>query len=267
MRAVARGEVLRANRGQSPFRKGGGTIPRPVRSALRTPTAFITAPPDYKLPFLTMRKSTMRIPVSIVLAAVWTALATPASAETRLLRFPDIHGDRVVFTYAGDLWSASTSGGTAVRLTSHPGQELFARFSPDGSEIAFTGQYDGDEQVYVMPSGGGVPKQLTFYPATGPLPTRWAYDNLVYDWSPDGEKILFRSLRDGNGVSEGRLHEVARGGGLAAPLPMPRAGAGVWSPDGVRLVYSPLFRDSAPGSATREAGRRTSTCSTPRPGS
>ncbi len=190
----------------------------------------------------------MRIPVSILPVwilpvAVLAALAHPAGAETRLLRFPDIHGDRVVFTYAGDLWSASTAGGTAVRLTSHPGQELFARFSPDGSQIAFTGQYDGDEQVYVMPAGGGVPKQLTFYPATGPLPTRWAYDNIVYDWSPDGEQILFRSLRDGNGVGEGRLHEVPRGGGLATALPMPRAGAGAWSPDGVRLVYSPLFRD------------------------
>ena len=190
----------------------------------------------------------MRIPVSIL--PVWilpvvvlAALAHPAGAETRLLRFPDIHGDRVVFTYAGDLWSASTAGGTAVRLTSHRGQELFARFSPDGSQIAFTGQYDGDEQVYVMPAGGGVPKQLTFYPATGPLPTRWGHDNIVYDWSPDGEKILFRSLRDGNGVAEGRLHEVPRGGGLPTPLPMPRAGAGAWSPQGNQLVYSPLFRD------------------------
>ena len=190
----------------------------------------------------------MRIPVSILPVwilpvAVLAALAHPAGAETRLLRFPDIHGDRVVFTYAGDLWSASTAGGTAVRLTSHPGLELFARFSPDGSEIAFTGQYDGDEQVYVMPAGGGVPKQLTFYPATGPLPTRWGHDNIVYDWSPDGEKILFRSLRDGNGVAEGRLHEVPRGGGLATALPMPRAGAGAWSPQGDQLVYSPLFRD------------------------
>ncbi len=190
----------------------------------------------------------MRIPVSILPVwilpvAVLAALAHPAGAETRLLRFPDIHGDRVVFTYAGDLWSASTAGGTAVRLTSHPGQELFARFSPDGSQIAFTGQYDGDEQVYVMPAGGGVPKQLTFYPATGPLPTRWGHDNIVYDWSPDGEQILFRSLRDGNGVGEGRLHEVPRGGGLATALPMPRAGAGAWSPQGDQLVYSPLFRD------------------------
>lgn len=185
----------------------------------------------------------MRI-LTLTFAAVSTALiAGSAEGQTRLLRFPDIHGERVVFTYAGDLWTVPSAGGTAVRLTSHPGQELFARFSPDGSEIAFTGQYDGDEQVYRMRAAGGVPKQLTFYPATGPLPTRWGYDNIVYDWSPDGGKILFRSLRDGVGVAEGRLHEVARDGGLPTALSMPRAGAGAWSPQGDRLVYSPLFRD------------------------
>ena len=86
-------------------------------------------------------------------------LATP------LLRFPDVHGDKIVFTYGGDLWTASTKGGAATRLTSHPGIELFAKFSPDGQQIAFTGQYDGDEQVYVVPASGGVPKQLTWYPA------------------------------------------------------------------------------------------------------
>ena len=166
-----------------------------------------------------------------------------ATAQTRLLRFPDLHGDRVVFTYAGDLWTVPATGGNAVRLTSHPGLEIFPRFSPDGSEIAFTGQYDGDEQVYVIPATGGSPKQLTFYPATGPLPTRWGYDNIVYDWSPDGSSILFRSLRDGVGVAEGRLFTVPREGGLPEPLPMPRAGAGAWSPDGGRILYSPLFRD------------------------
>ena len=164
-------------------------------------------------------------------------------ATTRLLRFPDVHGDRVVFTYAGDLWQASAAGGTATRLTSHPGLELFAKYSPDGNWIAFTGQYDGDEQVYVVPSGGGAPKKLTFYPATGPLPPRWGYDNQVYGWSPDGERILYRSLRDSFGASESRLYSVAAAGGLPEALPMPVAGAGAYAPDGKRLVYSPLFRD------------------------
>src|SRR6187402_3370147 len=85
--------------------------------------------------------------LSICAAAVLVLGAGPASAQTRLLRFPDIHGDKVVFTYAGDLWTASVSvgiGGAATRLTAHPGLEQFARFSPDGKWIAFMGQYDGD---------------------------------------------------------------------------------------------------------------------------
>ena len=176
---------------------------------------------------------------------VLIALLAPggADAQTKLLRFPDIHGDRVVFTYAGDLWTAPSDGGTATRLTTHPGLELFAKFSPDGEWIAFTGQYDGDEQVYVMPAGGGVPKQLTYYPARGPLPPRWGYDYQVYGWTPDGSAVLFRSLRDGWDLGDSRLYTVDVAGGLPEPLPMPQSGAGAFSPDGSRVVYSPKFRD------------------------
>ncbi|TNF72692.1 MAG: hypothetical protein EP299_09315 [Acidobacteria bacterium] len=117
----------------------------------------------------------------LLTAALCLALLTAgvSLAQTKLLRYPDIHGDQVIFTYAGDLWLASTSGGLARRLTAHPGQELFAKFSPDGEWIAFTGQYDGDEQVYVIPTTGGEPRQLTFYPARGPFAPRWGYDNQV----------------------------------------------------------------------------------------
>lgn len=171
------------------------------------------------------------------------AAAAVAAAQTKLLRFPDIHGDRVVFTYGGDLWLASSVGGTAWRLTAHPGQELFAKFSPDGEWIAFTGQYDGDEQVYVVPSAGGTPRQLTFYPANGPLAPRWGYDNQVYDWSPDGSAVLFRSMRYGFDLSDTRLFLAPVAGGLPEPLPMPEAGGGDLSPDARRVVYSPLVRD------------------------
>ena len=165
------------------------------------------------------------------------------TASTKLLRFPDIHGDTVVFSYAGDLWRASTSGGTAVRLTSHTGLELFPRFSPDGRWIAFTGQYDGDEQVFIMPTEGGPPKQLTFYPARGPLPPRWGYDHQVYGWSPDGSAVLFRSMRDSWDISDTNLYLVPVDGGMPQRLPMPKSGAGDLSPDGKRIVYSPLARD------------------------
>jgi tricorn protease len=164
-------------------------------------------------------------------------------AQTKLLRFPDIHGDKVVFTYAGDLWLASTSGGLATRLTAHPGVEVFAKFSPDGQWIAFTGQYDGDEQVYIIPATGGIPKQLTFYPSRGPLPARWGYDNQVYGWTPDGKSIVFRSLREYFDNGDSRLYTVSMDGGLPQALPMPKSGAGDFSPDSSEVVYSPLFRD------------------------
>jgi tricorn protease len=175
---------------------------------------------------------------------VCALLAAPSLwAQSKPLRFPDVHGDKVVFTFAGDLWLASTSGGAARRLTAHPGMEVFARFSPDGKWIAFTGQYDGDEQVYVMPAEGGEPKQLTFYPARGPLAPRHGYDHQVYGWTRDGKSVLFRSMSDSGGDVHGRLYTVATTGGAATPLPLPEAGAGAFSPDGKRLVYSPQYRD------------------------
>ncbi len=130
-----------------------------------------------------------------------------------------------------------------MRLTSHPGLELFGKFSPDGQHIAFTGQYGGDEQVYVMPAAGGAPKQLTFYPAPGPLADRWGFDNQVYGWTPDGARVLFRSARDGYMLTDSKLYTVPLGGGAATALPMPVSGAGHFSPDGKRIAYSPLWRD------------------------
>src|SRR3954467_12683488 len=158
-----------------------------------------------------------RLSILATLALAVSALAAPAHA-TKLLRFPDIHGDKVVFCYGGDLWTAPVAGGTATRLTAHPGLELFPKFSPDGQWIAFTGQYDGDEQVYVIPATGGVPKQLTWYPARGPLTPRWGYDNQVIGWTRDGKSVLFRSLRDGWDLGGSRLYTVPVTGGLGDML-------------------------------------------------
>ncbi|MDH4005660.1 MAG: S41 family peptidase [Gammaproteobacteria bacterium] len=180
---------------------------------------------------------------TLIITTLLGLLASNATAETRLLRFPDLHGDTVVFTYAGDLWLAGTDGSNVRRLTSHPGQELFARFSPDGQHIAFTGQYDGGEQVYVVPVTGGEPKRLTWYPSEGPLPARWGYDHQVYGWTPDGEAVLFRSLREGFSLTGSRLYTVKLSGGLPEALPMVVSGAGALSTDGERILFSPLFRD------------------------
>ncbi|MGL4943338.1 MAG: S41 family peptidase [Thermoguttaceae bacterium] len=192
---------------------------------------------------------TLRI-FGVALAATLWATTLFANEATKLLRFPDVRGDQVVFCYGGDIWGASAKDAaagsveTAHRLTAHSGVELFPKISPDGKWIAFTGQYDGDEQVYVIPISGGEPRQLTFYPADGPNPPRRGYDNIVYGWTPDSKSILFRSMRDSNSVTElGKLYTVPLAGGLPVALPMPTAGAGVFAPDGKRVVYSPLFRD------------------------
>jgi tricorn protease len=183
---------------------------------------------------------------SAIFIALLLGAVTTGYSQTKLLRFPDIYGDRIVFTYGGDLWTAPSSGGSAIRLTSHPGIEVFGKFSPDGKWIAFTGQYDGDEQVYVVASGGGVPRQLTFYPAKGPLTPRCGWDNQVYGWSSDGKRIVFKSQRDSWALPIARLYWVSVDGGPAEALPMPEAGSGDFSPDSTQIVYSPQSRDFRP---------------------
>ena len=116
--------------------------------------------------------------------------------ECRLMRFPDIHQDKIVFVYAGDLWLVPSQGGIARRLTSHIGMELFPKFSPDGKMIAFSGQYEGNTDVYVIPAKGGEPKRLTYRPGFENMSDRFGFDDMVLDWHPDGSRILFRSSRE-----------------------------------------------------------------------
>src|SRR5437763_1890484 len=113
------------------------------------------------------------------------AIAWPDTTVTRLMRYPDISRGSIVFSYAGDLWTIAREGGQARRLTSHPGDELYPKFSPDSKWIAFTGEYDGNKDVYVIPSQGGEPRRLTYHPS----------DDMVLGWTPDGKRIVFRSDR------------------------------------------------------------------------
>jgi tricorn protease len=175
-------------------------------------------------------------------------LAIPAlsqeSREGRLLRFPDIYKDRIAFVYGGDIWLASTTGGVARRVTTHPGRELFPKFSPDGKWIAFTGQYDGNFNVYVMPAEGGQPKQLTFYQGSAtPLSERMGIHNEVITWFPDSQRILFLSRRDATNGWIKRPYSVSIDGGLPEPLPMDQGGLTSFSPDGNKIAYNRIFRN------------------------
>lgn len=163
--------------------------------------------------------------------------------DSRLLRTPDINGKLVVFVYAGDIWSVSSDGGEAKRLTSHKGLELFPKISPDGKWIAFSAEYSGSRQVYIIPSEGGTPKQLTYYNDVGVMPPRGGYDYITMDWTPDSSKILVRMNRTPYGRRMGKYYMVDINGGLETPLQIPECGDGTFSPDGKQITYTPISRE------------------------
>ena len=166
-----------------------------------------------------------------------------ATDDTRLLRYPDINNNLVAFVYAGDIWTVDASGGEARRLTSHMGLELFPKISPDGKWIAFSGEYSGSRQVYVIPSNGGVPRQLTWYNSVGVMPPRGGTDDAVLGWTPDSKQILIRANRTTFGERNGKYYLVSLDGGLEKPLPIVNGGFGVLSPDASKLVFTPVDRE------------------------
>jgi tricorn protease len=179
------------------------------------------------------------------LALLLTTAVAHAQDESRLLRFPTIHGDQIVFSHAGDLFTASASGGIARRLTSQEGTETFPRLSPDGKWIAFTGQYDGNTEVYVIPAEGGSPRRLT-YTATlqrDDVSDRMGPNNLVIGWKHDSKTILFRSRMRSFNDFIGQLFTVTLDGGLPEPLPLPRGGFASYSADDSKLAYNQIFRE------------------------
>ncbi|MCD6379998.1 PD40 domain-containing protein, partial [bacterium] len=184
-----------------------------------------------------------------VLAAVFVLVVSllpekTACEEARLLRYPHIMGDKVVFVYAGDIWTVSVEGGRARRVTSFAeGLELFPRISPDGNTIAFSGEYAGTRQVYTIPYEGGVPERLTFYPDVGAMPPRGGYDYMILDWTPDG-KILVRCNRTPFGKRVGRYYIIdPEKPGLEEALQLPEGGPASLSPDGKRIAYNIKSRE------------------------
>jgi tricorn protease len=170
----------------------------------------------------------MKLPVLLVFSAAAFA-AFGAQATVHLVQRPTMNKTQIVFSYAGDLWTVNRQGGKAERLTAGVGFETEAAFSPDGNTIAFTGEYDGNIDVFTMPAAGGTPKRITYHPDP---------DRLV-GWAPDGKRLLFRSNRDSFSRFT-QLFSVSTEGGMADVLPLPMACTGAYSPDGKRMVYAPL---------------------------
>src|SRR5579862_1619006 len=168
---------------------------------------------------------------SMRLLSVFFAISIFAAAadEPLLVQKPALSRTQIVFAYAGDLWSVPREGGDAARLTSGTGIETDPAFSPDGKTIAFTGEYDGNVDVFVVPATGGVPKRLTWHPA----PDR------VLGWTPDGKRIIFTSPR--NSYSRfGEMYTVPAEGGVEEKLPLPSGYEASMSPDGQSIAYEPI---------------------------
>ncbi|HAF29027.1 MAG TPA: acetyl-CoA synthetase [Bacteroidales bacterium] len=179
----------------------------------------------------------------ITLISAFSTIQLKAQKDARLMRFPDINKDLIAFVYAGDIWTVNADGGDAKRLTSHKGLELFPKISPDRNWIAFSAEYSGSRQVYVMPSTGGTPQQLTYYNDVGEMPPRGGWDNVVLDWTPDSKNILIRGNRTPFGERNGKYFLVNIDGGFEKPLQITDGGIAVLSPDATKLAFTPVSRE------------------------
>ena len=168
-----------------------------------------------------------------ILAVLLLPAPLMAQLDARLIRQPDVSATQIAFVYAGDIWVVPKAGGVAQRLTTPAGDESFPKFSPDGKTIAFTGDYDGNQDIYVMPVGGGIPTRLTWNPA----PDR------VVGWYPDGSGILFASTRESGSLRFNQLYKVSPQGGMPTKLPVAYGEFGAISADGKTLAFMPEAQD------------------------
>ena len=168
--------------------------------------------------------------LGLVLVVLSAAVTKGAEEAPLLAQWPTLSKTTIVFSYGGYLWSVPREGGEARQLTTG-GHEGIPFFSPDGKWIAFTGQYDGNTDVYVMPAEGGTPKRLTWHPD----------QDVTAGWTPDGKRVLFLSQREAY-ADFTKFYTVPVEGGVAEALPMWRAFEGSYSPDGTRMAYVPNFQ-------------------------
>ncbi len=167
----------------------------------------------------------------VVLYAITMNLAT-AQISARMFQYPDVSADRIVFSYGDDLWIANKTGGTASKLSSPPGTETYPKFSPDGTDIAFSGNYAGNDEIYVIPAKGGIPKRITHHGSF----------ERVLGWTPDGENCLFASPRNSERQRYSQIYTISKTGGQAMKLAIPYGEIGSLSPDGIWLAYTPKSR-------------------------
>jgi tricorn protease len=188
-----------------------------------------------------MNKLLQKLAAVVLILSLMTGVQ--AMDDARLLRFPDINGELIAFVYAGDIWTVNARGGEARRLTSHEGLELFPKISPNGQWIAFSAEYSGSRQIWVMPSQGGPATQLTWYNSVGVMPPRGGFDHVVLDWTPDSKQILIRANRTTFGERQGKYYLVSLNGSLEKPLQILNGGFAVLSPDAKKLAFTPVDRE------------------------
>ncbi len=192
-------------------------------------------------------KFLLRLVLALVLLLVidLSASAQNLPNTTRLLRFPATNDRQIVFCYAGELYTVPKDGGTARRLTSGPGYSSFPRFSADGTQLAFTSQYDGNTEVYVMPGEGGVPKRLTTTATLNrdDISDRMGPNNIVMTWENTKPLVVFRSRKKTFNSFLGELYTVGLDAELPQQLPLPRGGFASFSPDDSKMAFNRVFRE------------------------
>jgi tricorn protease len=172
------------------------------------------------------------------------AAAQAQSSGQAFMRYPTLYGNTIVFVAHDNLWSVARTGGIASRLTADEGRMVMPRFSPNGHWLAFTAEYQGNRDVYVMPAGGGLPQRLTFTSdELAEAPLRWGPNNMVVTWTPDSSHIVFLSRRQSWNGAFTKPYTVPVGGGLAEPLPLDRGGQLSYGPGGKQIAYTRIFRD------------------------
>ena len=190
-------------------------------------------------------RNTLRLLACLTVIVTTAAFLRAADDTTRLLRFPATNDQAITFSYGGQLYTVAADGGTARRLTDAPGYAIFPRYSSDGAQLAFTAQYDGNTEVYVMPASGGSPKRLTTSATLDrdDLADRMGPNNIVFGWRHTAAEVVFRSRWHSFNPFIGQLYTVGLEGDVPTQLPVPRGGFVSYSPDDTKIAYNRVFRE------------------------